>query len=120
MKFCWVTISVTDMDKSLEFYTKAVGLPVVREMRNGPERRLAFLGTGDTQVELISDPVRKERSFGRDISIGFEVESVDAKIAELKALGIAVESGPFSPIPAIKFFYVLDPDGLRVQFVQNL
>lgn len=121
MKFCWVTINVADMDKSLEFYTKAVGLPIARQMQNGPDRRLSFLGDpASTQVELIYDPGRKEKSFGPDISIGFEVQSVDAKIEELKSLGVAIASGPHQPIPSIKFFYVSDPDGLKVQFVENI
>ena len=32
--------------------------------------------------------------------------------------GIAIHSGPFQPNPELRFLYVLDPDGLKVQFVE--
>ncbi len=38
----------------------------------------------------------------------------------LKAHGIPVLAGPFQPNPSIRFFYVHDPNGLRVQFVQDV
>jgi len=55
MKFCWTTIHVKDMDKSLAFYQEIVGLPLVRRAQASPEMELAFLGSGETQVELICD-----------------------------------------------------------------
>jgi lactoylglutathione lyase len=54
-----------------------------------------------------------------DISLGFEVASVEEKMASLKAQGIPIHSGPFSPDAHVKFFYVLDPNGLRIQFVEH-
>jgi lactoylglutathione lyase len=120
MKFCWTTIAVADFDKSLEFYTKVVGLTVDRAMTANPKMKLAFLGAGETKLELIYDEAATKRGFGEGISIGFEVESVDAFMAELRSRGVAIASGPHQPNPMVKFFYILDPDGLRVQFVENV
>jgi lactoylglutathione lyase len=120
MKFCWVTINVKDMEKSLEFYRDLVGLPVDRMMKPNANMQIAFLGSGETKVELIYDPKSAALNFGQDISIGFEVESMDGFIETLKSKGIAVAAGPFQPNPMIKFIHVLDPDGMRVQFVQNI
>jgi lactoylglutathione lyase len=120
MKFCWVTINVTDMDSSMLFYQEIVGLPVDRVMKPNPKMMIAFLGAGETKVELIFDPVQGKRSQGKDISIGFEVDSIDRFMEVLKAKGVEIESGPFQPNPTIRFLYVLDPDGVRVQFVENI
>ena len=120
MKFCWITISVRDFDKSLEFYTKVVGLPVDRAMTPSPKMKIAFLGSGETKVELIYDEASGSRSYGKDVSIGFEVDSINAFMGVLRAKGIDLESGPHQPNPRIKFIYVLDPNGFRVQFVENI
>ena len=41
-------------------------------------------------------------------------------IQRLKEKHIAVHSGPFQPNPHIKFAYVLDPNGIRIQLVENI
>ena len=120
MKFSWVTINVKDYDKSMEFYTKIVGLSVDRLMSPNPKMKIAFLGSGETKVELIFDDRGGERTYSNDVCIGFEVPSLDSFLKELSAKGIQVESGPFQPNPTIKFLYVLDPNGFRVQFLENI
>jgi len=111
---------VKDMKESLEFYQGIVGLSVKRKFNAGPGTEIAFLGSGETQVELICDEKNKEASFGQSISLGFEVDSVDEMINFVNEKGIDVYSGPFQPNPHIKFFYVLDPNGLKIQFVENI
>lgn len=119
MKFLWTTITVKNMAESLAFYQDILGLPLIRKMPGGPGMEIAFLGDGDTQVELIWAESKPEVSFGPDISLGFEVESLDAMLATIQAKGIAVQAGPFQPNPHIRFFYVLDPNGVKIQFVEN-
>jgi len=120
MKFCWSTLLVKDMEESLKFYKDIVGLKENRRYPAGPGVEIVFLGEGDTQVELIYNEQKKEFSMGADISLGFEVDSVDEMISSLKEKGISIHSGPMSPNPHVKFFYVLDPNGLKIQFVENM
>jgi len=120
MKFCWVTINVSNMEKSLGFYKNVVGLVVDRTMKPNPNMEIVFLGNGETKVELIYDTKNEKLNYGNDISMGFEVESLDNLIEVLKIQNITVLSGPHQPNPMIKFIYVLDPDGLKVQFVENI
>jgi Predicted enzyme related to lactoylglutathione lyase len=120
MKFCWSTLVVKDMEESLKFYKEVVGLKENRRIPGGKGVEIVFLGDGETLVELMTSPQPREINMGADISLGFEVESVDQKIAELQEKGIAIHSGPFQPAPFIKFFYLLDPNGLKIQFVENV
>jgi lactoylglutathione lyase len=108
------------MEESLKFYEEIVGLKVDRRFMAGPEVEIVFLGDGETKVELICNKNEKEVSIGKDISWGFEVKSVDEMIRRVKEKGIAIEGGPFQPNPHVKFFYILDPNGLKVQFVENM
>lgn len=120
MKFCWCTINVENMENSLKFYEEIVGLSIDRRFTAGPEMEIVFLGDGETKVELICDPNHKLTNSIEDISIGFEVKSVDEMIKFIKEKGLEVHSGPFQPSPHIKFFFVKDPNGISIQFVENM
>ncbi len=121
MRFGWITINVKDMNSSLVFYEDVVGLKVKRKMNPMPGTEIAFLGFGgeETEVELIRNEKNNSPEYGKDISIGFEVESLGRQIEILKGKGIEIE-GPFQPGPAIKFVYAEDPNGVKVQFFENI
>ncbi|MBC8081096.1 MAG: VOC family protein [Gorillibacterium sp.] len=119
MKFCWSTIRVSNMEVSLAFYQEIVGLRLTRRLESRPGVEIAFLGDGETQVELVSYKENQEVNLGQDISLGFLVESVDEMMKFAEEKGLAIHSGPFQPNKHIKFFYVLDPDGLKIQFVET-
>lgn len=119
MKFAHTTIYVRNMEESLKFYQEVLGLPVVRKIQAGPTMEIVFLGEGETLVELICDKNKSDVNMGQDISLGFVVESADEAMEEVKAKGIAIHSGPFQPNPATKYFFVLDPNGLKIQFIQH-
>ena len=119
MTYCWTTIMVKKLDTSIAFYRDIVGLPVNRRFNAGPNGEIAFLGAGETQVELIQRP-SGTFVIGNGITLGFAVESLDKTLAFIADHGIVVESGPFQPNDHIKFFYVQDPDGVRVQFSESM
>lgn len=119
MKFCWSTLMVRDLEESLRFYQEIIGLRLARRFPAGPGREIAFLGEGDTQIELIRDEAHPEVKVGEDISWGFEVDSLDECMAFVQEQGIAIQSGPFQPNPHTRFFYIYDPNGLRIQFVEH-
>lgn len=121
MSYLWTTIQVKDLKESIEFYQQIVGLKLQRRFEAGPEREIAFLAAvkGETEIELIDDQDKEEIDIGADISLGFAVDSVTEKIEFLNGRGIELHSGPIAPNPQIEFFYVLDPNGVKIQFVEN-
>lgn len=119
MKFCWATIMVENMEKSLEFYQEIVGLKLNRRFEAGPETEIAFLDGEGAEIELICEKNASGTEIGKGISLGFAVDSVDAKMAFVKEKDVAIQGGPFQPNPHIKFFYVTDPNGLKIQFVEH-
>lgn len=120
MKFCWSTLMVRNLEESLNFYQKIVGLKMDRRFQAGPDTEIAFLGDGETKIELICNKAKQEVNVGQDISWGFTVDSVDKMMTLVKDNGIQIQSGPFQPNPHTKFFYVIDPNGMKIQFVENL
>ncbi len=119
MKFIWTTLTVKNMDESLAFYQDVIGLVLQRKMPGGPGMEIAFLGDGETQVELICAESKSNVAFGPDISLGFEVESLDQMLAFVQEKDIPVLAGPVQPNPHVRFFYIQDPNGLKIQFVEN-
>ena len=109
-----VTIYTAKLDESVKFYQEIVGLKIRNQM-NGP-KKIVFLTAeeGGTAVELIENP--DEAFQGSGISIGFKVQDVEKRHEELKEQGIPV-SPIISPVPVVKFFFVTDPNGLKVQLI---
>lgn len=120
MELCWVTINTRDLHQSLKFYQEVVELSLNRQFTAGPGVEIAFLGEGETKIELICTGRDQDSKIGPDISLGFIVKSIDAKMAQMADKGIQIHSGPFQPNPKMKFFHVIDPDGVKIQFVENM
>ena len=120
MEFCWVTINVKDMEKSLDFYQEIIGLNMNRRMKPNPDMEIIFLGSGETQIELIYNKKVDDITMGKDICLGFVVDSIERMSEVLKKKNIPIHSGPFQPNPSIKFLYILDPNGVKIQFVENI
>ena len=116
MRFLWCTINVKDINTSLYFYEQIVGLPVTRQFSE-PGAELVFLGDGETKLELIQGKAEAASCSG--VTIGFLVDKLEDKMAFMQARGIPIHSGPFAPSPRTRFFFVADPDGVLVQFVEQ-
>ena len=122
MKFLWTTIYVSNLEKSIAFYEKLVGLRVVRHFPAGPGMEIAFMGNGtenETLVELLADSNAGTTPYGEGISIGFAVDSVDGMLETVQRHNIPVLRGPIDIPGGSRFFCVKDPDGLTVQFFQQ-
>jgi len=118
MKFNWVTIMVNDMKESISFYNEILGLPVKRRFKSGKDSEICFLGDGETQVELIHSQGMNESKHTLDISLGFVVDSLEEAIGMLVEQGIEIFQGPFSPNDHIKYLFILDPNGVKIQLAE--
>jgi lactoylglutathione lyase len=118
MNLCWVTIRVGDPETSLKFYQGILGLPLASR-HSGPGRDIIMLGEKEApKVELLYSQNQKPDP-GSGMSIGLRVNSLDDTMELLKQHGIPIVSGPMAPDPHTSFFFVKDPDGYTVQFVEQ-
>lgn len=120
MKFCWCTIKVNSMEESLKFYEEIIGLSVSRRFEAGPGMEISFLTDGEVEIELIHDRNHKVINNIEGISLGFKVQSIDEMTKYIKEKGLEIESGPIQPNPHTRFFFVKDPNGVSIQFVENI
>jgi lactoylglutathione lyase len=122
MKTLHFGLRVTDLDRSLAFYT-AVGYQIVGEV---PETGLGHLtmiklpGDKFVTIELVHNPNEPEVSGGTRLShFVIQVDSMDDTLTELAARGIDAEV-PSSPDDSADFrtTWIVDPDGNRIELVQ--
>jgi len=120
-----IGLSVTDLDRSREFYRRALGYELVRESPAGtPEaRRFAFLGRDG--VPLLTLWQQAETGYGPERSglhhLSFEVDSIDeVRAAEqvLRELGVVFHHEGVVPhregADSGGVFFE-DPDGIRLE-----
>ena len=122
-----VMLHVNQLDRSLAFYTGALGMHVLRQREIPDEgRRVAFVGFGEesttTVVELTewANVAAPDRHEGREhLAIG--VPNAVAACDALRASGAPIVQEPtaLSTGTAIVAF-TRDPDGYLVEIVQRL
>ena len=112
-----VTIHTDRLEKSVEFYINNVGLSIQVDMRGKGGKNIVFLGNSpdEPHVELVEDT--EEPYAGKGISIGFHTDDVNVLREQMARDGLD-PSPMISPDPHVKFFFVKDPNGVDVQFVQ--
>ena len=120
MKLCHITLSVKNLDASLRFYQEIAGLTIQRRFPAGPELEIAFLADGETEVELICGGAPHDgAALGQGVSLGFVSPSLEDTMALLREKGYETDGVIERPNPRVSYFFALDPDGYRVQFVQG-
>jgi catechol 2,3-dioxygenase-like lactoylglutathione lyase family enzyme len=116
-----VNLTVADMDRSIAFYTAALGLAVRWSGRTNGGQRAAHLGGERSYVSLFeaaagggsAAPDYDRVGFNH---LGFVVDDLDAARARLAELGVAPHA-EMDYAPGRRL-YCEDPDGYEVELVQ--
>lgn len=120
MKFLWTTILAKDMEETLKFYQEIVGLKIDKRFSGGPGTEICFMGEDDTKLEIIHNEKVQDIDAGNAVTLGFRVDSLDEMLKFVTEKGIQIKTGPVQPNPEIKFFIIQDPNGIKVQFAQQM
>jgi lactoylglutathione lyase len=120
-------IRVLDLKKSLDFYTRLLGMKVLRN-KDFPtgEFTLAFVGYGDeessTVIELThnwpqKEPYQQGSAFGH---LAISVSDIYAACDKLKAEGVKIPRppGPMKHGGSVIAF-IEDPDGYKIELIQR-
>ena len=126
MRILHTMLRVGDLTRSVEFYTKVLGMKVLRQSEY-PEGRftLCFIGYGDEDKETVLELTHNWDTKSYDLGTGYghialEVPDAYAACDDVRKLGgkITREAGPMKHGTTVIAF-VEDPDGYKIEFIQR-
>lgn len=118
-----VGIMVKDLEASIEFYKRVVGMTLKDTLlhTNGVIK-LAFLGfskEGETELELIegyNDNLPKE---GKVHHIAITVDNIEEEFTRIKGLNVQLIDEEITVLPnGSKYFFFHGPDGEWIEFFE--
>lgn len=109
-----VTLAVTDMARSVDFYRDKVGLDI---LYGGGSDSFSSFKVGDGYLNLILDPQNSRTWWGRLI---FHVEDVDALYERLVQAGLTPSTEPADASWGERYFHLNDPDAHELSFAKPL
>jgi len=125
MQLLHTMIRVGDLERSIKFYTGALGMKLRRQKEYpGGGFTLAFLGFGDEgghEIELTHNWDTKSYDPGKGFGhIAIGVEGIYATAEEIRKRGgkITREPGPMKHGTTVIAF-VEDPDGYKIELIQR-
>ena len=113
---------VSDMDQTIAFYTKVLGLEVLERKVSPRGSHLAFLRVPNSEelIELCSFPASGPVNVQEDlVYLAFQVENLDATITALQQLGIRITDGPTTTSSGSRFIFIDAPDGYEVELIER-
>jgi lactoylglutathione lyase len=115
-------LNVSDIDRSIEFYTKQLGLSLTsrREVRQN-NAEIAFLkDEGGAAIELTHWRDKKSLTEGDNFDhIAFGVDDVAKAVERLRARGVRIAIEPFSlEGSSSKIAFIKDPDENWLELIQ--
>lgn len=121
MKCSWITLHVSDLEKSLQFYQGILGMNIDNELVT-PDHKIVMLGNEeDAKIELLyhfNNNHRDVKETHSSFSIGITTNDLDNLIKKLQDNGYKPR-GPITPTPHITFYFVEDPDGFIIQLFKE-
>ncbi len=120
MKFTFAhnNINVVDLDKSIDFYKKAVGLEVMRtKTAEDGSFKLVFLGDGVTEHQLeltwLRDLGKDHYDLGdNEFHLAFAVDDMEAAHALHQEMGCIIFENHKMGI-----YFIVDPDGYWTEII---
>ena len=114
MKMAHITINTARLDDSIQFYQTVLGLDVVSDFRKRGGMPIVFLrnASDEVSIELIENA--DQPYSGTGISIGFHVDDVQTVRERAERDGLH-PSPMVSPKPGVMFFFLEDPNGVKIQ-----
>ncbi len=123
MRILHTCLNVSDMDRSIQFYSEHVGLRFVRRREvKQSNAEIAFLEDGSGgAIELTHWRDKKSLAEGDNFDhIAFEVPDVKEAVDGLRAKGVTIAMEPFSlGGSSSRIAFIRDPDGNWLELIER-
>ena len=123
MKWDHCGIRAGDLDRSLRFYTDVLGLELL-EVVTVLDQPFYFVGNDTVRIEIEqANPAQLAAATGTQAGLyhlAFEVDDLEGAAARLRDAGAQFLLPPSQFREDRKIAFILDPDGVFIQFIQYL
>jgi lactoylglutathione lyase len=113
---------VNDLEKTVQFYTKVLGLTEIRRHKSPRGSELVFLKTAESEelLEICQYDASGPVVVGADLThLAFEVEDLTAFAAHSSALGYPLSDGPTTSASGTTFAFIDAPEGYEIELIQR-
>jgi lactoylglutathione lyase len=113
---------VDDLERTIAFYRDVLGLEVVERHESPRGSRLAFLKASgsDELIEICSYPAAGPVRVQEDlVHLAFEVDDLDATMAELSTKGVPITDGPTTTSSGTRFAFIDAPEKYEVELIER-
>jgi lactoylglutathione lyase len=126
MRLLHTMIRVGDLDRSLDFYTRVLGMQLLRK-QDYPDGKftLAFVGYGPEETHAVIELTHNWETSSYDLGNGFGhvalgVDDIYGTCDKIRAAGgkVVREPGPMKHGTTVIAF-VEDPDGYRIELIET-
>lgn len=117
----YTTVTVRDLEESLDFYINIIGLKKVNKFSPEPGVTISFLRDGESNlIELLEDKNLSQGDFKASrVSIGFGVDNLDETLKRLKKHGIETIKETIETPGDGKLAFIEDPNGVEIGINQG-
>lgn len=119
-----VDLEVTDLERSIAFYQRVLGLDIFDDDRTHPDKPSIKGLVGDFAIELHQNLIAQGKSVARNGAtpaaspcLSFSIENAEFAFDQLKGLG-HVTADAITQAQGVKMFFVDDPDGYVFELIQ--
>ena len=121
-KLLHTRMRVNDLERTVKFYTDALGLQVSRRHTSPRGAQLVFLTTpnSDHEIELCQMPGAPSVQVQPDlVHLAFEVDDLEKCAAEAAAKGYPLSDGPTKTGSGSEIAFIDAPEGYEVELIQR-
>ncbi|MVT07382.1 SMU1112c/YaeR family gloxylase I-like metalloprotein [Chitinophaga tropicalis] len=120
-----IAIICADYERSKEFYTRVLGLKIIREVYRMERQsyKLDLSLNGHYIIELFSFPDPPPRVSGPEACglrhLAFAVDDIEQAVTHLKSHAVVPEPIRTDPYTGRRFTFFTDPDGLPLELYEG-
>jgi lactoylglutathione lyase len=121
-KLLHTRMRVDDLERTVKFYTEALGLTVSRRHTSPRGAQLVFISVpgSDEEIELCQMPGAPAVQVQPDlVHLAFEVEDLEAFGRQAAAKGFPLSDGPTKTSSGSVIAFIDAPEGYEVELIQR-
>lgn len=121
-KLLHTRMRVSDIDRTIRFYTDVLGLDVLERKTSPRGSHLAFLRVPNSEelIELASFPPSGPVKVQEDlVHLAFQVDDLDDAVRQLNDMGVPITDGPTATSSGSRFIFIDAPDGYEIELIER-